>query len=370
MLQKYKNNLATYYEIVNQNREEIDKDNKDVLEVLAFGGVLIFSALFFVTLLVEPERLLFILFAVAGIISYYMFKKINSVARIKNIVYVQYFLLVLMFVVSIYVGVITNTHNYAVVLGVFFAVAPMIFISNPRTTLLFFVICYSISMPMVVWYKKDIDLAVNDVINCTVFFILGIIVATAVSSARLTVIQSNGELRLRENIDFLTKLPNRRRLFNQFKTSEKIHGILMVDVDNFKAYNDTYGHQKGDEALRALAICLTAASGEKLEFLRYGGEEFIGIYYDDSPDDLMEISRKLNESVGDMNITHSASKHGYMTVSIGAYFSKEPIREEKTIHYADIALYKAKASGKNTTTLYNESMENLSPQIQSTCRGV
>ena len=367
IISNYKQNFKMH-EITHANEMEIKQDNRKVLESIACAGLFMFFALFFVTLLLEPERFLYIWFGVAGVVDYFLIKNLDKLLKKIDILIIQYAFLTILFLISIGVGIISNINNYSVVLPVFFAIAPLLFIEKSMNTIIFFTTAYWISVILIFSYKGNTILAINDCINCTVFLLVGIMVKNAVTNSRLKIIQLNKILQQRENTDFLTKLPNRKKLFEKFKSNEIIHGIIMLDIDDFKKYNDTYGHQKGDDVLREIAVGLIEMTDDNLSFLRYGGEEFIGVFNRDSLSELINICKELNEKVTNMNIEHSATQKGYVTVSIGCCFSEKPIKDEKNIRYADIALYQAKANGKDNFVVYDETMEELSFSINRTCR--
>ena len=347
MIKKYKSEYNIYNQIINENTELVKEDNKQVMEELFFAGVFIFTVFFFINLIIEPERYLFIGLGLASLLCYFMTKNLDRVLKKLDIVTVQYTLLLVTYIMAIQIAIITNPSNYAVVLPVFFALAPILFIEKLKHSIVFFLALNLIANILIFQYKSDISLCIRDSLNCTVFAAFGLAIGNAVNNSRLSSIQLNEELKHRENTDFLTNLPNRRMLFEQFGNDVDFHGILMLDIDDFKKYNDTYGHHQGDQALKAFANCLMEMGTENLEFIRYGGEEFLGIYRGTSLEELTEISHKLNANVRKLNIAHTATPRGYMTVSVGYYFSETPICDEIVISYADVALYEAKAKGKD-----------------------
>ena len=354
IMTRYFNKLKQYAEIIETNQAEIKTENGRVLKDILLAGILIFASMFLATIVIEPERFLYVGFMVVGLASYMMRRYLEKILEKIDITIVQNILLTMVYLVATYVGIITNPNNYAVVLPVFFSLAPTIFLVKPKNMMLLFIVAHLLSICLIFLYKDSDSLAINDVINCSVSLFIGMITANTVTGTRLTNIQLNKDLTLRENTDFLTKLPNRKKLFQQFRSSVNFHGIIMVDIDEFKKYNDTYGHQQGDYALVSLASCLSAKVDKNLEFMRYGGEEFIGIYRGCSLSQMTQICKELNQDVTNMQISHSASQRGYMTISIGFYFSKEPIKDEQAIGYADIALYNAKENGKDTCVQYED----------------
>lgn len=150
-------------------------------------------------------------------------------------------------------------------------------------------------------------------------------------------------------IDFLTGLYNRLDLFEAMKNSlsgniSKIETMYMLDIDNFKRINDTYGHTLGDLCLKKLGELLKKF-GEKhnIGFYRYGGEEFLGIGVDHS--DPFMLSHELLKDIQELAVPVSSESIIHFTVSIG--YTTNNRRYEKMIDLADQAMYLAKKQGKN-----------------------
>jgi diguanylate cyclase (GGDEF)-like protein len=165
---------------------------------------------------------------------------------------------------------------------------------------------------------------------------------------------------LREMVarDGLTGIQNRRmfdqhiaRVWQQAVREEERVAVLLVDVDCFKDYNDRYGHQAGDECLRAVAASLSQCARRPLDFVaRYGGEEFAIVLYEASREYIAEVLTRIQRSIAELNIPHEASKvASRLTVSIGAAFILPAANRtvEGLIQLADEALYCAKEEGRN-----------------------
>ncbi len=177
---------------------------------------------------------------------------------------------------------------------------------------------------------------------------------------------------LREMVarDGLTGIQN-RRMFDQYIHREwhqairegKRIAVLLIDIDCFKDYNDRYGHQAGDECLRAVALTLSRSARRPLDFVaRYGGEEFAVVLYDASREYVAEVLTRIQRSVAELNIPHEASRvASRLTVSIGAAFilpgpSRTP---EGLIQLADEALYSAKEQGRNRVVVMEAEYQTL-----------
>jgi diguanylate cyclase (GGDEF)-like protein len=158
--------------------------------------------------------------------------------------------------------------------------------------------------------------------------------------------------------DGLTGIQNRRmfdqhiaRVWQQAMREKERIAVLLVDVDCFKDYNDRYGHQAGDECLRAVAVSLSQCARRPLDFVaRYGGEEFAIVLYEASREYVAEVLTRIQRSIAELNIPHEASRvASRLTVSIGAAFVLPANGRtlEGLIQLADEALYSAKEEGRN-----------------------
>lgn len=165
-------------------------------------------------------------------------------------------------------------------------------------------------------------------------------------------------------LDGLTGLANRRH-FDQFMNSqwEKALGkasslsLIMIDIDFFKGYNDTYGHLSGDDCLRKVAAALKEGiKGEESLVARYGGEEFTVILPDACLDEAKALAEKLRARVQSLGIKHAKSPiGGVVTVSLGVatIFPSSKLVPDNLIAGADQALYQAKNEGRNCIRCFN-----------------
>jgi diguanylate cyclase (GGDEF)-like protein len=177
---------------------------------------------------------------------------------------------------------------------------------------------------------------------------------------------------LREMVarDGLTGIQNRRmfdqhiiRVWQQGVREQQQIAVLLVDIDCFKNYNDRYGHQAGDECLRAVARSLTKCARRPLDFVaRYGGEEFAVVLYEASRDYVAEVLTRIQRSIAELNIPHDASVvASRLTVSVGAGFIKPSASRtpEGLIQLADEALYTAKEQGRNRVVVMEAEYQSM-----------
>jgi len=137
----------------------------------------------------------------------------------------------------------------------------------------------------------------------------------------------------------------------------------MMDIDHFKAYNDTYGHGSGDECLRQVAQTIDRSVKRSLEFFgRYGGEEFVAVLPDVDCESAMILAEQLRAEVQSLAIEHSASSGApVVTISIGcaSIIPTAAYLPASLTEAADSALYVAKKEGRNTVRLASN-VQNLS----------
>lgn len=162
--------------------------------------------------------------------------------------------------------------------------------------------------------------------------------------------------------DGLTGLPNRRtfdqrlrRAFRQAQRERNALAIAMIDVDEFKKYNDHYGHVEGDECLRRVAAALrTAAQRPHDVVARYGGEEMVLLLPQTDAHGAMLVAEAAREAVARLNIAHAASALGRVTVSIGvaSLVPNAADTESALLKAADAALYASKHHGRNRVSVH------------------
>lgn len=174
-------------------------------------------------------------------------------------------------------------------------------------------------------------------------------------------------LRMRRNLallnsmaqlDYLTELPNRREfdahIEQEWRRASRLQhalSLLMIDIDHFKNYNDTYGHSMGDDCLRVVARALQASSDRPADMTaRYGGEEFAVILPDTSLEGAKVVADDICEAVRQLEIPHKASTAAeVVTVSVGVASLIPEAKQAAAylIERADEALYRAKHNGRN-----------------------
>jgi len=125
----------------------------------------------------------------------------------------------------------------------------------------------------------------------------------------------------------------------------------MIDVDFFKKFNDKYGHQAGDECLKAVASVISTAVPRASDLAaRYGGEEFVLILGETDSEGARWVANRLCEQIAELKVINDESPHHYVTVSCGicTVVPGDDMPVSKLVKSADNALYLAKKRGRNT----------------------
>ena len=204
----------------------------------------------------------------------------------------------------------------------------------------------------ILYMENNLNLNVFPPELLDVLHILTAQAATSIENARLFELATT---------DGLTKLYVHRYfqlLLDQEMQRSRQHNkpfaLIMMDIDNFKAFNDTYGHQLGDEVLRSVARTVKKISSVEDILARYGGEEFVMILPEMDAQQAMITAEKIRASIEELEISHEPKKL-HVTISLGvSTYPEHAGGKEALIHAADAALYTSKRNGKNLVSLFEK----------------
>lgn len=178
---------------------------------------------------------------------------------------------------------------------------------------------------------------------------------------------ANQELQRLSSSDGLTGIPNRRyfdqalaREWRRARRNGSEIALILGDVDMFKAYNDAYGHQAGDDCLRQVASTLVACLDRGGDLAaRYGGEEFVVILPDTSQGGALFVAERVRQGVRALGQPHLASPFGQVTLSLGVacLVPDENTSEQTLIEAADRALYRAKEQGRDRVCRFDPAFD-------------
>ncbi|MBV0932785.1 GGDEF domain-containing protein [Marinobacterium weihaiense] len=184
---------------------------------------------------------------------------------------------------------------------------------------------------------------------------------TAVAVSQQALRRANAELETLSRTDKLSGLANRghwedslSREYERFRRTQTPSSLVMMDVDHFKKINDSYGHQAGDEVIRALSALLRDHARSSDLPGRYGGEEFGALLVNTSADNARVFAERVRQAVEALEVQHGPHRIRF-TISLGiAQVSNEHQSHEDWMRAADEALYHSKSSGRNRTTLIED----------------
>lgn len=210
------------------------------------------------------------------------------------------------------------------------------------------------------YIAKESSVALADIYNCAVFYLVASVISYWIVTLRIGFIRNEKLLTIQRDTDILTTLPNRRR-FNTYAREifeadkDNRMSILMMDIDHFKAYNDSKGHIAGDYCLECIGKTLRKfGETNGLFFARYGGEEFVAIDRIRSSRELEAIAQGIVDAIYVLGLPHERSDFKRITISVG-YASQSDVDAEDYIQLlacADEALYCAKQQGRNKIAGY------------------
>lgn len=157
--------------------------------------------------------------------------------------------------------------------------------------------------------------------------------------------------------DPLTGVGNRRAMEVELRhcqaQAERLqnnYAVALLDIDFFKKFNDTYGHQAGDEALRTVSQVAKGALRDSDRYFRYGGEEFLILMPATTSEEALICAERVREQIEQMNLPNENTERGFLTVSIGLVSSLAGDWQDM-LKQADKALYRAKSQGRNAVVL-------------------
>lgn len=334
--------------------DEVCKINFTTLRILtAILTIICGSALFFSIIMPPYSEFIYpyaLLFSTLIIFS-------SLIGRVKNknlaVVLCLYAIMSMFFLFTIYLSVFVSPEFRATTLLGLIAITPFVVLDKGWRVNLFLLVFVAVHSMLSFMYKGG-GLSFGDFVDSAIISVIAMSIGASSRNIRM------GNLELRHQalnwayVDFLTGLYNRRKMYEFIIESEnggpQIKGVILFDIDLFKGFNDSYGHQSGDDCLRRLGAQLKKF-GEKhsIEIFRFGGEEFLCFDYERNYEELCGLAEALRNDVLSMNIPYPDSFLGRVSVSAGFAVQRRvhPISIESMICIADHALYQAKSNGRN-----------------------
>lgn len=336
------------------NKEEIQTYNANFLPKIPMMGasaMLIALLVSFVHDAMATSRMIYLIMYFACLI----FFAITRGGKIKKAALAcLYFSSIALFAATLYLSVIRGVAYPGASILIMLSVFPILFIDRPRNVLALNFIFFAIHSVLSVKYKGP-EIGEIDIVNGFIATIIGCFLGWFMLISRLRTLDLERQLIIQKETDVLTGLHSRRKLFETIGAIEqgeveKPSAVMMMDLDYFKKYNDTHGHASGDLCLKAFGAKLQGfVQKGKIEFYRYGGEEFVAFLWNTGEEKAGTIAEEIRAAIANMDI-----EFGRITSSIGYVYCDDPtiINYETWIDRADNAAYMAKDRGRNCVAKY------------------
>ena len=344
-----------------KNRLIINERNVEMIEQCSFFISLMFVSLIVVSFFsskIEPFRTFNIIYFVVFTGMYFFSKKITDFNE-KSLILLSYLFMVLVASLAFYLGLFIDP-KYPF-FGIFFVtqiILPIIILDTPYR-LFIFLVSMTIAFDSLLSIINPSEYLEYILFQTIIYCMVGTFINYKVVQLKLNDAKIIKGVELERDTDSLIQIDSRSKLTRDLESFEihQIKGIMMIDIDNFKNYNDDYGHQMGDFCLKSVGKKLQEFDNKfKLKSARYGGEEFIAYSTFHSEEEFSAIANNLVKEIYDLNMNFEKSKYQRITISLGYTTIKDnPETKKQYISFADTALYLAKALGKNRAVAYRKS---------------
>ena len=273
------------------------------------------------------------------------------------------------YALSIYVGVMGQTRELAVMAVWMFLLVQISFHLPPLQNALTVLTNLALFFILTGWLKPAPE-KYYDMLYAGMSVVAGLLIShhqtrTAMDNiiAKNCLTQANFALYHTCTTDELTGLSNRRMLFEKYDAVERSCAdcgcslaCIVLDIDDYKQYNDAFGHPEGDALLRGIGAALHAYGEENnIEIGRIGGEEFLAVWMEKDASRAERVAEELRAAVARMRIPHaSTADHRFVSMSAG-FCVLPPALAKRAYFFADKALYRAKDAGKNRSCRFEPS---------------
>lgn len=349
------NKIKEFYKIENyvwdNCKKEIFKLNKKVLRILSCIIFVIFCYLTIISAIVDNLNAMTFHLCMGIIVSFIIGAVARRKINIKYIIGILYitYLLIMITAVDIAKYIPEDSITFIIVCVIIYCMS--VFDKYYRVALftVFMVLLYIISISCL----NIVEITSFDLINVSTCTLLSIFLGGVLRKLHLENLYLKHKHIIKAKTDQLTKLNNRRALDSIEKEKDsykKVEALIMIDIDNFKIYNDNYGHQQGDECLVMVSKVFNKYQNRyNIDFFRYGGEEFTGIIWNNENMDALKICQRIIRDIRKLEIKHEKSEYKVVTLSMGLVRQnkKNSIQISKMIEKADKLLYKSKETGRN-----------------------
>ncbi len=360
-------------ETVQRYRAETDRANLRTLKSISLLAMTLIVLLFILygEMMRKTEHMIVIsIFSVFLIMAYYYITDLLrgvSTGPIRGVRSLVYLISVIMYLFGILSGTLLSGGELGV-LGVWMFLLVQISFDLPPLQNALTVIPFAALFLIVGRQFKTLERWQMDVLYTNISVVVGLYISHHQSKLALDNIiaqsnlqKANFALYHTATTDELTGLMNRRMLFDRYDAilsecteSKKSMACVVLDIDDYKQYNDKYGHPEGDALLRRIGgVLLEYSKQQQIEIGRIGGEEFLAVWPEEDTARCEHVAEELRRTIERMGIPHSgALDHDRVTMSVGLCLLPSTMAQGAYL-YADKALYRAKDAGKNCSCLYD-----------------
>ncbi len=341
---------------INKYKEEIVEKNYINMKNFVFGGMFLAGLIALASYLsfgAVPFFLnyfiIFIYFVTLNILMIFRFDNITK----NHLIYI-YLMITPIFLMGIYMGTFGDTTGGAVTIFILICTIPMIITDKP-SHITSYTLGISCIFLIASYISKSHDIFMMDLINASIYISIGLGVNLLTLSDRVNSVEEFKCMEEKAEIDHLTSIMNRgagEKAIVSLLNKNQIASFLILDIDNFKTFNDTYGHDLGDKVLKKVAQELRILFDSKDIVCRMGGDEFVvfSLQYADQKS-LETAIHKLQKNLESALIN---SEKLDIKISIGGVIcDKANCTFKQVYNISDTNLYKIKNSGKNNYRISN-----------------
>lgn len=355
MIKKDKRN--SFSKLYKNNIDAIKIQNAKLFPKLAIIGMIITGVSiiesFFSEIMVSSRLMYVVILIICSVL--YAFSRVERLRKFARAwLYIE---ILALYCLVLFLSLVSGKNMSACSMLIVLAVVPLTFIDKPQNLIITDLMMYIVHT-ILSFLVKDIKYASLDQVNGFAAVIVGCVLGLLVLKTKLQALDFERLLVLEKETDVLTSLNNRRKLIQTISKIEKTEivapsGVIMMDIDYFKKYNDTYGHIEGDNYLRAFGKMLNTEDwDEEVSFYRFGGEEFVAFVWNSDAKAVLELANRIHKSTTKLQLDHEP-----LTLSVGYVICDNSVLNcDFWIEKADIAAYKAKEWGRNRVVQYKENM--------------
>lgn len=345
--------------VLDQYPDEVSRRNRENLKMLSLLGIIImpFSLAIGWSMRGVFQSNAELLIMLAYFIIMYLVMRFSVVP--ENWVLTAFYLWMSpVMITGIFMGTFRDPRELSVTIMVFLCVVPVFILDKPWRIISFILISSGI-YAVCCYYAKPPQVFAADMVDLVLVCALSIGSNCFILRDRIDNVESTMKLRLMAETDALTKLHNRGAGVEKVSfllQQGKFGMFVLIDCDDFKNVNDSYGHENGDAALKAIAICLKESFRDEDVVMRFGGDEFAVFAQNlKSPEDRKKCIGRMMKMIDGLSFPDMPGYHITISAGMSVVDSKTRKSFETLYHESDLALYSAKKNGKHFCSFFEES---------------